>query len=180
MKHLIPISFLLVMATVLSGCPYESPYNIDDAPQVPIDESLLGKWTAMVAKPGIEKHGKPGPVNLLLDKRTDMEYDVVITGDISELKPYRVLRNDSIKGTAFISTVADKRFLNAFINGRVYIAELVTQNNNVSILPLAEYFTSKLIKNCKELRAAVSFHYKVRLTPGYDRGFALNNLQKVN
>lgn len=179
MRQFLPMLLLLVLAVTLCGCPYDSPYNLDETPQENIDESLIGTWQAIVAKPSDDTHHIEDSITIIFEKRTDKEYDFAITKNINELKPYQVIVNDSIKGIAYISTLAGKRFLNAFIRGKVYLAELVVENNNVSIYPLAEHFTSKYIKNSRELRTAVEFHYKMRLRPGYDQAFALKNLHKA-
>ncbi|MEO5892419.1 MAG: hypothetical protein ABIQ31_19375 [Ferruginibacter sp.] len=179
MKKTLPSFLPLVFSVFLYGCPYDSPYNLDESPLQNIDESLLGKWIAPIARPGNKKYaGKGEWVKIFFEKRTDMDYDLVITGHIEELNPYHVVTNDSIKGTAYLSAIAGKQFLNAYIHGKVYIAEVKKDNGNVSILPLAEYFTSKLIKNSRELRTAVEFHYKVQAKPGYDPFFCLKKLQR--
>jgi hypothetical protein len=173
-------SILLITFTAsLYGCPYDSPYNLDETPLQNIDESLLGKWTTIRQRPAPEKHTKSEEsVVVVFSKRTDMEYDVAITGNLQELRPYHVIINDSIKGTAYFSVVAGKQFLNAYIHGRVYLAQVIKDSSSLSIMPLAEYFTSKLIKNSKELRTAVEFHYIVRPAPGFDLRFCLKGLQK--
>jgi hypothetical protein len=153
------------------------------APMIPliIDESLLGGWATYISKRGEEKHSKKAEwVKIIFEKRTGMDYDIAITGHIEALRPYHVITNDSIKGTAYLSTIAGKQFLNAYIHGKVYIAEIIKGSSTISILPLSEYFTSKLIKNSRELRTAVEFHYKMKLTPGYDPFFSLKNLEKLN
>lgn len=181
MKPLLPALFLITLSIFLYGCPYDSPYNLDDTPQQNIDENLLGKWTTFISKHAAERPSKKKEsVKVIFEKRTFMDYDIAITGDIEELKPYRVITNDSIKGTAYLSTIAGKQFLNAYICGKVYIAEIVKDSSCISILPLAEYFTSRYIKNSKELRTAVEFHYRVKLEPGYDPFFCLKKLQRVN
>ena len=109
-----------------------------------------------------------------------MEYNIAITGYINELKPFHVITNDSVKGTAFISIVAKKEFLNVFIKGKMYIAEVKRENNSLSILCLAEHFTSKYIKNSIELRQAVEFHYRIAATVSYDDYFILKKLQKTD
>ena len=109
-----------------------------------------------------------------------MEYDVAITGYIDELKRYRVSENDTIKGTAFLSLIDKRYFLNTLIKGKVYFAEVKKQGNSLDILTLAEHFTSKYIKTSTSLRTAIGFHYKTRATPMYDDWFVLKNLQKVN
>lgn len=180
MKQLLPVLFLITLSTLLCGCPYDSPYNLDELPLQNIDESLLGKWATFIKKSDDTGHSVEEPVKIIFEKRTDQEYNIAITGYIDELKPYHLIAGDSIKGTAYLSTVGSKQFLNTFIHGRVYIAEVLKEGNMVSILPLSEYFTSKLIKNSGELRAAVEFHYRVKLSAAYDPLFSLKKLQKVN
>ena len=180
MKRILPIFFLSIITVILCGCPYDSPYNIDKAPVQNIDESLLGKWATFIKKSGNASYSKEEAVKIIFSKRTDVDYDIAITGYIDELKPYHLIENDSIKGTGYLSEAAGRQFLNAFIHGKVYIAEVKKDNGTISILPISEYFTSKLIKNSKELKAALEFHYKVKLTPAYDQMFSLKNLQKVN
>ena len=114
MKQFLRIILFFMVALILWGCPYESPYGIDSTGLEDIDESLIGSWAAFVSKPGYEGQFKEDPVEIIFSKNTDHEYNVAITGYIDELKPYRVIANDSIKGIAFISTVSKKQFLNAF------------------------------------------------------------------
>lgn len=180
MKQILSITLLYTLSVFLCGCPYDSPYNLDQEPLQNIDESLLGKWATFVKKSGNAPGSKEEPVKIIFSKRNDAEYDIAITGYIDELKPYHAVANDSIKGTGYLSDVAGKQFLNAYIHGKVYIAEITKDKGTIAILPLSEYFTSKLIKNSKELRIAVEYHYRIKLTPGYDAMFCLKNLQKVN
>lgn len=180
MNRVFSTFFLLTLTVFLCGCPYDSPYNIDETPVQKIDESLLGKWATFIKKSVDDVHFKEEPVKIIFEKRTDTDYDIAITGYIEELRPYHLIANDSIKGIAYLSEVAGKQFLNAYIHGRVYIAEVVKDSTSISIFPLSEYFTSKLIKNSKELRTAVEFHYRVKLSPAHDPFFSLKKLQKVN
>jgi hypothetical protein len=180
MKKLLPAFLLIPLTMLFCGCPYDSPYNVDVAPMQNIDESLLGKWATFIKKSGNADYSKEDPVKVIFSKRTDVDYDIAITGYIDELRPYHLIVNDSIKGTGYLSDVAGRQFLNAFIQGKVYIAEIKKENGTISILPLSEYFTSKLIKSSKELRTAIEFHYRVKLTPAYDPLFSLKKLQRVN
>jgi hypothetical protein len=181
MKQIVPFLLLITLTVLLYGCPYDSPYNIDEIPLQNIDESLLGEWATFIPKPGNKKHSpKEDPIKIIFEKRTDMDYDIAITGYIEQLSPYHMISNDSIKGTAYLSAVCGKQFLNTYIRGKVYIAEIIKDSSTLSIFPLAEYFTSKLIKNSRELRTAVEFHYKMKSKPGYDPFFSLKNLQRIN
>jgi hypothetical protein len=180
MKQYLRVILFFIVPVILWGCPYDSPYGIDKTAQENIDESLLGSWAAFVSKPGYEGQYKEDPVEIIFSKNTDLEYNIAITGYIDELKPYHVITNDSIKGTAFISTVSKKQFLNAFIKGKMYIAEIKNDNNSLAILCLSEHFTSKYIKSSTELRKAVEFHYKIAAAPSYDDYFVLKKLRKVD
>ena len=180
MKKILHLFIFLIVIIILWGCPYDSRYGIDATAQENIDDYLLGSWATLVSKPANDQEHKEDPVKIIFSKNTDLEYDIAITGYLGELKPYRVVTNDTIKGTAFISTVAGKQFLNSFIKGKTYIAEIKKDNNSLSILCLAEHFTVKFIKSSNDLRKAVEFHYKVANIPMYDDFFVLKNLKKVN
>ena len=180
MKKIIHLFLFFIVLIILWGCPYDSAYGIDATPQENIDESLLGSWATFVSKPANDQEHKEDPIKIIFSKNNDLEYDIAITGYLDELKPYRVVINDTIKGTAFISTGSGKQFLNSFIKGKTYIAEIKKDNNNLSILCLTEHFTVKFIKSSTDLRKAVEFHYKVANTPMYDDFFVLKNLKKVN
>lgn len=117
---------------------------------------------------------------MILAKRNDTEYNIAFTGYLEELKPLKVLNNDTLKGTAYMSTVAGRQFLNIEFYARTYIAELKFVNNTVSLLPLAEHFTSKIIQGSAALRNTVEFHYKTRTCPMYDEEFCLRDMVKVN
>ena len=179
--NLLTTTLLLSLCIILWGCPYESPYAIDREAQQLIDESLLGKWAALIPRPSDDRHYREEPVKIIFEKRTDMEYDVAITGYIEELRRSRVITNDSIKGTAFLSVIDNRQFLNTFIHGKVYIAEIKQKDNNsLDIMTLAEQFTSKFVKNSDALRNAISVHYKTRPAPVYDDWFLAKNMQRVN
>ena len=79
-----------------------------------------------------------------------------------------------------MSTVDDRQFFNITINSRIYIAEIILKDNKLSLLPLAEHFTAKMILNSGELRNSVSFHYKTRVHPILDDDFCLRNMAKLN
>ncbi len=178
--NLLTTTILLSLCLILWGCPYESPYAIDTEAQQPIDESLLGKWAAMVHRPSDDRHYKEEPIKIIFEKRTDMEYDVAITGYMEELRRTRLISNDTIRGTAFLSVIDNRQFLNTFLYGKVYVAEVKQKDNTLDILMLAEQFTSKFVKNSNALRNAISVHYKTRSAPVYDDWFVAKNMQRVN
>lgn len=179
MKSLLP--FLLVFCCLfLWGCPYESSYPIDKEVQQAIDENLLGKWAAMVNRPAYEGDHREEPIKIIFEKRTDSIYDIAITGYLDDLLRRKLINEDTIKGTAYLSIVEKRQFLNAFIKGKVYIAEVIQKEHSMSILTISDHFTSKFIKNSESLRNALSTHYNTRPVPSYDEWFIATNLQKVN
>jgi hypothetical protein len=180
MKCKLYILILCCFCIVLCGCPYESPYAIDTEARQPIDESLLGKWAAIIPKPAPDGQFKEEPVSIIFQKRTDTEYDVTITGYLEELQKHHFITGDTIKGTAFLSVIDNRQFLNASIYGKVYIAEIKQKDNSLGILTLAEHFTSKFIKSSDALRNAIRVHYKTWSMPVYDDWFVAKNMQRVN
>ncbi len=157
------------------GCPYSSVYKLDDDPTLDTDENFLGKWAVLV-----DNNGHQGPVKMIVSKKDDKEYDIYFTGHINELRPYKVITDDTIKATAFMSSVVSRQFLNISIRGQVYIAECILKDNKLSLLPLNEHFTPKIIKSNAVLRTALEIHYKTRLNPFYDDEFSLKEMIKVN
>ena len=165
MKKLYEFLLLFFLSVSLCSCPYSSAYNLDDTPGIYVEDTLLGSWSTFVKRPG----GKRAePVTISFSKRTDTEYDIAITGYLNDLKPYMRITADSISGTAFMSTVNDRQFLNIRINSRIYIAELKFKDGTLSLFPLAEHFTSKMVLNSTALRNSVDFHYKTRVHPMVD------------
>ena len=128
MKKLFEISLLFFLSVSLCSCPYSSAYNLDETPNIYVEEALLGKWTAIVKKPGSNHEDV---ICLKLDKKTDTEYYISFLGNIDELRPYKRITSDSLTGTAFMSTVNENQFLNIRINSRVYIAQLVVKDNKL-------------------------------------------------
>ncbi len=177
MRSVFTIPLLFFLCVSLCSCPYSSIYKLDDNPGIYVEDVLLGKWATFVKKPGTEKEE---PVKLILSKKTDTEYNIAFVGYSDDLRPYHVVTADSVLGTAFMSTVGGKQFLNISIKSQVYIAELKYEDQKLSLLPLVEHFTSKMIFNNTALRNSVEFHYKTRVHPMFDEDFCLKDMVKVN
>ncbi len=176
MKKLFEISVLFFLSVTLCSCPYSSPYNLDEAPGIYVEDALLGNWVTHIKMPN---GGREEPVSLQLSKKTDTEYDISFSGNLDILRPFNRITSDSLKGTAFMSTVGERQFLNIKINSRIYIAEFVMKGEKLSLLPLAEHFTAKIIFNSGELRKSVYFHYKTRVHPILDDEFCLRDMVKL-
>ena len=97
MKTIVNISLLFLLSVLLCSCPYSSPYLLDENPTIYVEDELIGNWATFVQKPA---SGKQEIVKLILSKRSDTEYNIVFTGKLDELKPFKVLLRDSVNGTA--------------------------------------------------------------------------------
>jgi hypothetical protein len=177
MKKLFEISLLFFLSVTLCACPYSSAYYLDETPNIYVEDALVGKWTTFIKKSNSKREEA---VYLTLSKKTDTEYNISFSGNMDELRPYKYITSDSLAGRAFMSTVDGRQFLNISINSRVYIAELDFKNDKLSLLPLAESFTAKMIFTSEALRKSVELHYKTRIHPVLDDEFCLRNMVKVN
>lgn len=177
MKKTKGIFILFVLSATLCACPYSSPYNLDNEPSVYVEDVLLGNWLGIIDKPGFTNQQK---VTLTLSKKTDTEYNISFSGSLDDLKPFHIVKSDSITGSAFMSTVDGMQFLNICIHSRIYIAELKFKDGKLSLLPLSEHFTGKMIFSSEALKNSVSFHYKTRVHPILDDEFCLRDMTRLN
>jgi hypothetical protein len=161
---------------LLYSCPYSSPYQLDTTPSIYVEDALMGNWATIFKKP----NGKEVPVKMVLSKKNETEYNIAFTGQLDELKPFKLITKDTMSGSAFMSTVDGKQFLNITIKGTNYIAELKLKDDKLSLLPMAEHFTSKMVQNNAELRNCLDFHCKTRVHPIYDDDFCLYDMVRVN
>jgi len=165
--------FLLLM---IYGCPYSSVYKIDTEPQYQTEETYTGKWATIAT----DENGRQRPVKMILSINNDYENDLCFTGYFDELNNCNIAVNDTIRGTAFMSVVDSRKFFNIKIKGENYISEVIYEDGKLSLLPLCEHFTTKIVKSDAELKRAVLLHFKTRLYPLYDELFCLRDIVKVN
>jgi hypothetical protein len=177
MRRTAYIPALTSLAILLYACPYSSSHMLDENPGIYVEDDLIGNWATFIVKP---KTGKEEPVKVILSKKTETEYNISFTGSINELKPFKVINRDTVNGSAFMSTVAGKQFLNISIKGSNYIAEIIYKNGLLSIMPLSEHFTAKMVMSNYDLRNCVELHYKTRTRPLYDDEFCLKEMIRVN
>lgn len=177
MKKIFEIQLLFFLSVTLCSCPYSSPYYLDEKPGIYVEDVLLGKWIAFKKIRGSNREEE---IYLTLTRRTDTDYNISFTGNLDRLRPFKVLIADSLTGTAFMSTIDDRQFFNIRINSRNYIAEMQLKGDKLSLLPLAESFTAKMIFNSAALRKSVEVHYKTRVHPLLDDDFCLRNMTKLN
>lgn len=174
-------SFLLLLTAfsltvILSGCPFSSAYQIDKEPQFLVDDNYLGKWAAIT----IDDIGMKRPVKMILSRKTDYEYDIIFTGYFDELNKRNIAYNDTIKGTGFMSLVDNRQFFNIKVKEQFYLAEFSFEDGKITMLPLCEHFTNRIVKSNEDLRKSIQWHFKTRLYPLYDDPFCLRNMVRVN
>ena len=171
-KHIVTAVLILPLVFLMYGCPYSSSYKIDREPTVLADDTFVGKWATVISTATDNQ-----PLKMLVSKKNDYEYYINFTGHINGIHDY--ISGDTLKTTAFFSEAASRRFLNIDIKGQTYIAEFIYKNDMISILPLCEHFTSKVIKTDDELKKALEYHFRTRLYPLYDDDFSIRNLRRV-
>lgn len=69
MKKILQPCLLILLATSLCGCPFNSPYNLNEKPEQNIDESLLGNWSAIIEKTLDNNHANRDPVTIDFSKK---------------------------------------------------------------------------------------------------------------
>ena len=159
MRSILTLISLIVMCTLLCGCPYYSSYPLESLPAEPVRDHWLGTWN-WTSNATTEK------TFVTLSKTNEMEYGIAISGSIKAFT--NISLRDSIKATGYTSKVDNLDFLNIFYNSRWYIVQVVEKDNKLSFLPLAEHFTSRIVTNSGALKTAVSYHFKHRLMASYD------------
>jgi hypothetical protein len=166
----------LLIIISLCGCPYNSPFKIDSEPQFAVDDTYLGFWQTTM----IDENGKQREIKMNLNKKNDFEYAIYFAGFFGRVNRKNIPQRDTIRGTAFMSLVLNRQFLNISIERNVYITEFNYKNDQISLLPLNDHFTNFIIKSDDELRNRIAFHYKTRLFPLYEESFCLKNMKRVD
>ena len=87
---------------------------------------------------------------------------------------------DTIRCSAYTSYVAERELLNIAVQGINYIVEISLKEDKLSLFPISEGFSSKVILSDFELREALEYHYKSHLFPSYDEPYCLRNMSKQN
>jgi hypothetical protein len=179
--HQINIPLLLTLTGVVflfTACPYSTFLQLDDEPQIPVQPSFFGVWN------GISRHeitGKLTQVELHISGEDDFYYKLEFVGYFGRVDRKRRPLLDTITTKAFMSTIDNRNFMNVKLEGQTYLAEMEYDlKDQLSLLPLAEQFTSYCIRNNEDLRKILANHYKTRLQPLYDETFCLRNMKRVS
>ena len=166
---------LFLLTPFLQGCPYYSPFKLDASPQNHINESILGSWQGDV----VDEMGNNRIVNIRLSKKNDNEYDYSIWGAFQKNQKKKKDNQDTIVGTAYICYIVNRQFLNIAFENKYYIAEYKYENDELSILPLDESFSSRIIRSDEQLNKAVLYHYKSHFFPKYDETLSLKYMKRL-
>lgn len=140
-------TMVILMAILLTGCPYKAKFPID-GPAISIDKSLLGKWkTSKSTKDYWEiKQGSNTKMYKILDwkwSRSKKKYD----------KPK--------KYTAHWSKAGGEKFLNIKIDSSNYIFYRMAQKGaGWWADPITGNIRTKL-KNSGQLKAFITKHHKM-------------------
>jgi hypothetical protein len=159
----------------LYGCPYSSPYKLDDIPGSYIDDRILGEWLVPITN-----NNKSEDLKMTISRNGESEYFIHFSSIPCNLKPFFRTDSDTIQALAFISLVAEREVLNIEIADQTYLAEIVFRNEKFCLFPLSDHFTSKLVKNNAELRKALEIHFRTRLKASYADEFSFRDITKVN
>jgi hypothetical protein len=163
------------MMTILCGCPFQSVYQIDAVPQFQVDDVYYGNWETVM----VEETGKSRNVKMNLSPKNDNEYNIYFCGNFGRVNKKNQPQMDTVWGTAFVSLVENKQFININIDTKIYIAEFQYKNDKISLFPLCDHFTSFYIRSNDQLRERISYHYRTRLYPLFDESFTLKNMTRV-
>ena len=178
-RKLLPVFYsfftVLCLMIVLCGCTYQSAHRIDSNPQIQVEEVYLGNWEGSITD---ETYGKRTDFKMMLSRKNDVEYNLNFIGLFGRVNKKNVPQIDTVKSTAFISEVNNRLFMNVTMDARVYIAEFIYHNDEISILPMAEEFTSFILTKDEQLRTILEYHLKTRLKSSYDRSFCMRNMKR--
>jgi len=172
----IPLIAISVMM-VCGGCPYQSPHLIEDKPTLDIEKNILGKWRGKIRH---DVTGEETSVKLEIDQHSINEYQLNFIGYFLKRKDRKKkLILDTVSATGFMSIVESKMMMNIKYHEQVYLADFYYANDQISLLPLSDHFTSFMIRSNVQLKNVVAYHFKSRLNPNYDESFCLRNMTRI-
>ena len=158
MRSILTFISLILICTLLCGCPYYSPYPLETEPATPVKDNWLGTWNWT--------SNTKEKTFVTFSKQNEKEYAIAISGSLKAFTSLAL--NDSLKASGYTTIVDNLVFLNVFYNSRWYIIQVIEKDNKISFLPLAEHFTTKIVTNSGALKTAVSYHFKHRQLAAYD------------
>lgn len=165
----------ICMMIFLCGCPYHTSFTIDKHPLTEIDTNYIGNWKGKLID---ELYGNTLPIKINITGTDNFNYNLIISGKFGSSNNKNLIE-DTIVATMFVSIINNKQIANIMLDNRVFFADVSYQNDQISFLPLADNFTSFLVKTNTELKYRIAYHFKTRLNPLYDESFCLRNMTRV-
>ena len=175
--------FMLLFSSMflLYGCPYQSNYQLDDTPQIPVNNNYIGIWEGYAVDDVYRYSTK---TEVTITQKDSNEYNIMICGEFTKrIPPKKRGKNkypgiDTIMTTAFLSMAEGKEIMNVRFNEKTYLAEVIYENDALTLLPIAESFTNFIVRSNAQLRERLEFHFHTRLHPSYDESFCLRNMKR--
>jgi hypothetical protein len=172
----IPLTAILVLV-VCTGCPYQSKHQLEDIPSLEIEKNFIGKWRGNIKH---EVTGEETSVKLEIDQHSSNEYQLDFIGYFLKRKDKKKrLILDTVSATGFMSMIESKMIMNIKYHDQVYLADFYYANDQISLLPMSDHFTSFMIRSNQQLKNVVAYHFKSRLKPLYDESFCLRNMSRI-
>ena len=177
-KNSLLMLLMVLIVFFFTACPFSTFRQLDDTPQVQVEPTLFGVWSGVAQN---EVTGKRTQVELHISGEDDFHYKLQFIGFLGRTDRKRRPLLDTVDAKAFMSVLEDRTFLNVRVDGRTYLAEVKhDQKDELTLLPLAEQFTSFGIRTTEALKKVVINHFKTRLAPLYDESFCLRSMKRIS
>jgi hypothetical protein len=169
---------MILIVFFFTACPFSTFRQLDDTPQIQVNPTLFGTWSGSAQN---EVTGKRTQIELRISGEDDYHYKLTFIGFLGRTDRKRRPLLDTLNAKAFMSALEERNFLNVKVDGRTYLVELKhDQKDELTLLPLAEQFTSFGIRTNEDLKKVVINHFKTRLDPLYDKSFCLRGMKRVS
>ena len=167
MKYLYSLLILFPLAVILSGCPYCSPYALDETVTNPITSQLLGTWQ--------KKSYPKDSTSVTFIKKAEGLYDIDVnyTDGVSEFY-------DRHNFIGFFSKINNGYLLNAFDTAeKKYIfIDIDLSGHKLTLRPISEDITKEQFTSSAQLRTFLEGLFS-RGAVTYDTDSEITDLVKV-
>lgn len=178
LARLMPLTVIAIAAMViLTGCPYHSTHQTDELAMLPVESSYFGAWKGTAVD---EVTGEKTAVRLEIDTYSENEYALKLIGQFLKRKDKKKRPlTDTLTTTGFLSNVESKLIFNIRYQDQIYLSDFYYTNDQITLLPLSDHFTSFMIRSNRQLRNVIAYHFKTRINPLYDESFCLRNMTRI-
>lgn len=167
LKSLTPL-LLLAICFMCMGCPFGSPYALDEQPKEKIRSTLLGRWRWTNEKDSVY-------YTFDINRKNDYEYRILIMGNLKTLIQTWAPERDSIAVSGFTTTVDGNLFMNVLSQTQYYLVHVKLEEGLLSLMPLSDQFSFAIIRNSQALKQLLSAYMKVNV-PFYDQQTIIKGL----